>query len=171
MLKQLVVVSCVVVLGSCAAPEGKGLMASPEGSGAQVRFDPFHRPLPEIPLPNDFATRFDASSPTKRRINASTLAPTEWEKAARTEIDALDGWGTYQTVSVGFDKPLDLLNIVRRHQRDDYDPSNDAVYVVDITADSPDYCQPMPLDMGEGNFPLTLERPNYYPNDRNGDQW
>ncbi|MBL9038274.1 MAG: hypothetical protein JNG84_07170, partial [Archangium sp.] len=22
-----------------------------------------------------------------------------------------------------------------------------------------------------GNFPLTLERPNYYPNDRNGDQW
>ncbi|MBM4782599.1 MAG: hypothetical protein GQE15_33405, partial [Archangiaceae bacterium] len=75
----------------CMAPEGMGLSKTPEGAGPTVTFDPFHRPLPEIPLPNDFATRFDALSPTKRRLNASMLAPTAWEQRTREGLDALDG--------------------------------------------------------------------------------
>src|SRR5258707_14535949 len=81
-----------------AAPEG--LMATPFGSGAEVKFDVYHRPLPEIPLPNDFATRFDPGSPSKLRVNASLIAPTEWEKGARSVIDHLDGWGTFAPISV-----------------------------------------------------------------------
>ncbi len=167
---RLVLLSAVAIVSSCASPEGKGLMETGPGSGAEVTFDVFAKPLPNIPLPNDFATRFDASSPTRRRINASMMASTKWERATRHTLDQLDGWGTYQSVTVAFSKPLDLLNVIRRHQGDDYDPRDDAAYLIDITPDSPDFCRRTPLDMGEGNFPIVLERPGYFDNDREGDQ-
>ncbi|MEW6430465.1 MAG: hypothetical protein AB1730_03055 [Myxococcota bacterium] len=169
-MKRIIAIAVVALVAGCTSPEGSGLMKTAPGTGAEVKFDVFHRPLPEIPLPNDFATRFDATSPTRKRINASMLAPTKWEKATREVLDQLDGWGTYQTITVGFTRPLDLHNIIRRHQGDDYAPGDDAVYLIDITPDSPDYCQRVPLDMGEGNFPLTLERPTYFSNDRAGEQ-
>ncbi len=168
-MKRLLLAVTVAVCAACASPEAKGLWLTPEGSGAKVKFDVFHKPFPEIPLPNDFATRFDASSPTKRRLNASMVADTTWEQDTRAALDELDGWGTYQTVTVAFDRPLDVLDVARRHQRDDYDPSNDAVFLIDVTPDSPDFCQRVQLDMGEGNFPLTLERQSYFPNDFHND--
>ncbi|MBK7862847.1 MAG: hypothetical protein IPJ65_30415 [Archangiaceae bacterium] len=142
-----------------AAPEG--LMETPFGSGAEVKFDVTHRPLPDIPLPNDFASRFDPGSPTKLRVNASQQAATAWETGAREVIDQLDGWGTFAEVSVGFTRPLDVLNVVRRHQGDDYDFSDDAVFLVDVSPESPGFCKPVPLNMGEGNFPLVLESPDF----------
>jgi hypothetical protein len=149
---------------ACAAPEPQGLRRSDQGEGAEVRFDVFARPLPDIPLPNDIATRFDPASPTRRRLNASMVAPTAWERAMRGQLDSLDGWGTFAPITVGFTHRLDVEAILARH-RDDYDVRNDAVYVIDVTIDSPDFCRAMPLDMGEGNFPYTLERQSYYPND------
>lgn len=169
-MKPFFALAVSVALLGCPSPEDAGLLKAAPGTGALVRFDVFHKPLPEIPLPNDFATRFDASSPTKRRINASMVAATKWEQGTREALDQLDGWGTYQSITVGFSKPLDLNNIIRRHQGDDYAPGDDAVYLIDITRDSPDYCQRVPLDLGEGNFPLTLERPEYFSNDRPGEQ-
>ena len=67
-----------------------------------------HKPLPEIPLPNDFATVVDPSSPTGHRINVSTAAATRWETETRKSIDRLDGWGTFMPVTVAFEKPLDV---------------------------------------------------------------
>ena len=161
-----------VVLGvGCASPEGKGLMESGNGTGAEVVFDVFAKPLANIPMPNDFATRFDANSVTKKRINASMVATTKWERSTRESLDELDGWGTYQSVTVAFRKPLDVHNIIKRHQGDDYDPRDDAAYLIDITPDSPQFCQRIPLDLGEGNFPIVLERPGYFDNDREGDQF
>ncbi len=107
----------LMVLAGCASPEGKGLRATGDGTGAQVMFDIAAKPLPNIPLPNDFASRFDATSPTKKRINASMEASTKWERFTRASLDQLDGWGTYQSVTVAFDKPLDIHNIIRRHQK------------------------------------------------------
>lgn len=153
----------------CAEPTPSGLRRTDEGSGAEVKFDLFAKPLPEIPFPNDIATRFDPGSPTKRRINASMQAHTEWEKSTRYEIDQLDGFGTYAPISVSFTKPLDVEVIYQRHQGDDYDFSDDAVLVLDVNPDSPDFCQAVPLDMGEGNFPLTLERKTLFPNDPRAD--
>lgn len=170
-MKNLIKLLAVVILcAGCASPEGKGLMESGPGTGAEVVFDVFAKPLPNVPLPNDFATRFDATSATKKRINASMVATTKWERSTRESLDALDGWGTYQSITVAFKKPLDLHNIIRRHQGDDYDPRDDAAYLIDISPDSPDFCQRTPLDMGEGNFPIVLERPGYFDNDREGDQ-
>ncbi len=151
----------------CESPAPEGLAATPAGSGAQVRFDTFHRPLPEIPLPNDFATRFDAGSPTRRRINASVVAPAEWEQKTRKDLDDLDGWGTLAPITVSFDAPLDVENIIARHA-DRYDPKNDTLLVVDITENSPDRCKAMPVDLGQNLFPLALDRPDYYPDDPRG---
>lgn len=170
-MNRSTLVVTLLTLAGCASPEGKGLMASAPGTGAEVVFDVFAKPLPNVPLPNDFATRFDATSPTHRRVNASMMASTKWERSTRASLDQLDGWGTYQSVTVAFSKPLDVHNIIRRHQGDDYDPRDDVAYLVDITPDSPDFCSRTPLDMGEGNFPIILERPGYFDNDREGDQF
>ncbi len=150
----------------CAQP-AEGLARTPEGDGPRVVFDFDHRPLPEIPFPNDIATRNDPSSPTGLRINASLVAPTQLEGTARRRIDAMSGWGVFQPIAVRFDEPLSLDSILARH-RDylvggyDYDFSNDAVYVFDVTPDSPTYLQPVPLDFGEGNFPILLRTPEQY---------
>ncbi len=167
-MRRLLAALCVFAV-ACASPEASGLARSPDGEGPKVKFDVFHRPLPEIPLPNDFATRFDATSSTKRRLNASMVAPTQWEQKTRAALDALDGWGTLAPITVSFEADLDTENIIRRHHGDRYDPSNDVMLVVDVTKGSPDYCKAMPMDLGEGLFPARLDRPDYYPDDPRGD--
>ena len=68
----------VASLIACASEPPRGL-ADAQPAATTVAMDFFHRPLPEIPLPNDIATRFDENSPTHRRINASMIAPTQME--------------------------------------------------------------------------------------------
>jgi len=126
-----------------------------------VLFDPDAKPLPEIPFPNNLATRPDASSPTGRRINASLIAPTNLEATVRAKMDRLDGFGTLQAITVAFDQPLDPGEIIRRHHGD-HDFTNDAVLLIDVTPESPDFGQARPLDMGRGNFPLTLKKTDRY---------
>ena len=152
------------------APEG--LWMTQRQGGPRVVFDLFNRPLPEVPLPNDIATRPDPTSPTGRRINASQLAPTGLEEGVRARLDRVDGWGTYGAITVSFepvDQLLDIGNIMRRHIGDDFDFTDDAIYLVNIDRDSSNFGVPVPLDIGEGNFPVNLEqRDRYYDNDPRG---
>ena len=123
--------------GSCLSDAPAYLAMTPAGDGPQVRFDVYHKPFPDVPLPNDFATRYDATSPTKRRLNASIfVAPTKWEQATRAELDKLTGWGTLAPISVAFTDPNDPEVIVARHGNDLDDHSDDAVLLVDVTAGS-----------------------------------
>jgi hypothetical protein len=168
MVRALLAAS-LVFIAACASPEATGLMLAPEGTGASIVFDIEERPFPNVPLPNDFASRFDASSPTKKRLNASKVASTAWERAIRDELARLDGWGTYAPMSLSFSKQLDLGNLARRHVGDDYDQSDDALYVIDVTPNSPEFCQAVPLDVGNGNFPAVIEDRDYFPNDPRGD--
>ena len=78
----------------CMSQEPEGIAPS-QPADVTVKMDFFHRPLPEIPLPNDVATRFDANSATQLRLNASMLAPTDLERRVRTLIDELDGWHAF----------------------------------------------------------------------------
>ena len=160
-------VLCLVGTGAGCAEPAEGLSRTMDGEGPRVVFDFDHRPLPEIPFPNDIATRHDPSSPTGLRVNASLVAPTQLESTARERIDAMSGWGVFQPITVRFDKPLLLESILARHRDfliggDDYEFSNDAVYVFDITPGSPTYLEPVPLDFGEGNFPILLRTPEQY---------
>ncbi len=47
-------------------------------------------------------------------------------------------------------------------QRDNLDFADDAVFLVDLEPESPDFGRAVLLDMGRGNFPLTLEKSDYY---------
>lgn len=132
-----------------------------------VKFDFLARPLPEIPLPNDIAMRYDPESPTGRRINASMLAPTGLERYVRTRIDQIDGWGINQPISIPFTGPLDIKSILKGHRvpegtPDYYDLSDDVVYLIDVDPKSPEFGRKVYLDLGQGNYPYTLEDLNPY---------
>ncbi len=129
----------------------------------------FHRPLPEIPLPNNIATWPDPTSRTGLRINASLIADTDIEANSRRKMNQIEGWATFGLISVGFDMPdkapgstaLDLDNVRRRHQGDDYELRDDALYLVNLATGIP-----VPLDIGEGSFNYTLrDKRVYWPND------
>ena len=155
-------------LVACLGDEPEGLHRA-EPAETTVAMDFFHRPLPEIPLPNDIATRFDISSATGRRINASMVAPTGFERRVRELIDSLDGWGVLQPISIPFTGPLSIQSILEGHRDADYDPSNDVVYLIDVDRDSPDFGRIHHLDVGNGNFPVVVEDiEGYWKNDPRG---
>lgn len=154
-----------LLLAFAACAQSEGIRPTPDGSGPRVVFDPDRRPFPEIPFPNDVATRLDPDSPTGRRLNVGETGETRMEREVRRRLNGLDGFGTFQPITVSFDAPLELGDVIARHQGN-LDPADDAVYVVCIDPDSPDYGEPVPLDMGRGNFPAIL-RPDtvYHPAD------
>ena len=146
-----------------------GLGKSAEGDSATVKWDLYHKPLPDIPFPNDQAMWPDPTSRTGLRVNASTVAPTNIEETARRKFDQLEGFGTYAPITIGFQKrkdnpaqpALDLGNIAKRHQGDDYELANDAVYVVNL-----DTGVPALIDLGEGAFQYVVrEKGKYWRND------
>lgn len=135
--------------------------ASPSG-GPRVDFDLDERPFPDIPFPNDLATRADASSPTGKRLNVSTLAASAAEAKVRNAINEQTGFAVFAPMHVSFDAPLDVANLVTRHQQLTPDFADDAVYLVNVDRDSANFGEVVLLDMGLGNFPITLERANNY---------
>lgn len=148
-------------------PEGLG--RTPEGQGSTVKWDLYHKPLPEIPFPNDQAMWPDPTSRTGMRVNASTVAPTSIEETARRKFDQLEGFGTYAPITVGFQKrkdnpsqpAIDLANVMKRHQGDDYELANDTIYVVNL-----DTGIPAIMDLGEGSFQYVVrEKQKYWRND------
>ena len=124
------------------------------------------KPLPDIPLPNDIATRYDAQSATGRRINASMLAPTRLERSVRARIDEIDGWGINQPITIPFTAPIDVTSVLDGHRVKDgpdyYDLSDDVIYLIDVDPKSPEFGQKKYLDLGQGNFPYVLEDQNPY---------
>ena len=158
--------ACLATACLSDAPDG---IAKARPAATTVKLDFFHRPLPEIPLPNDIATRYDESSATGRRINASMIAPTGFEQRVRRKIDELDGWGVFQPITIPFTGPLDVESILEGHRDVDYDTANDVIYLIDVDRDSPDFGRVHPLDVGNGNFPVVLEDiDGYWDNDPRG---
>lgn len=153
--------AALLALPGCMAdsPEGLGF-----GNDAQttVVMDFDHEPNPLMPLPNDLATRADPNSPTGRRLNASIIAPTQYESRTRELIDELDGWGSFQPITVPFTGRLSITNIRERHDDADYDLSDDVIYLVDVDPDSPEFGTFHHMDLGNGNYPAVLESPNRY---------
>ena len=137
-----------------------GLRATPPGDGPVVKFDLTHRPLPELPLPNDVGTFADPTSRTGIRINASLVAPTGFEQRARADFATMEGWGTSAPISVAFAKQdgadpreaaIDLDDVARRMQGHDYDLSDDPLYVIDLATGRPVF-----LNVGNGMYPVVI---------------
>jgi hypothetical protein len=144
-----------------------GFVQHPSGDGPVVAWDLFAEPLPDIPFPNDFATRPDSNAATGRRVNVSLVADTELERDLRTRIADLDGFGTFQPLWVRFSSPdpeqsqlarIELEHVARVQAADTHF-EDDVVLVIDVTRDSPTYGEPVVLDFGNGNFPVGVEDP------------
>lgn len=145
---------------ACVGPEGEGLLPTPDGTGPRVIWDSKVKPLPDLPLPNNAATRLDPTSPTGRRINLSLQASTQAESLVRSKANTMDGFGTFSPVWVSFDKALDVEKF--RDDMLDEDPNNDPVYLINIDHNSDEFGRVMPLEAGQGNYPLGLEWPWQY---------
>lgn len=157
----------LTLLVACQAPGPEGL-ARAKPAAVTVKWDIFHKPLPEIPLPNDIATRFDATSPTGRRVNASLIAPTLLEQRVRRLADQLDGWGSFQPITIPFSGPIDVRSVIRGHRDVDYAEANDVIYLVNVDRKSKSFGKIHHLDVGNGNYPVILENRNYWENDPRG---
>lgn len=131
-----------------------GLGATQRTGGPQVVWDLEALPLPEIPLPNDQATRLDPSSPTGRRLNVSTRAVTDYESKIRAKFNTYDGFGTYAPISVRFDAPLALGPIRTAFENDDF--RDDPFFVLNVDPECTRYGEEVALDMGRGRFPTVL---------------
>lgn len=132
--------------------ESFGLGQSKASGGPKVIYDPLALPLPEIPLPNDVATRLDPRSPTGRRLNISAQASTDYERRARRHFNELDGFGTYAPIMVSFDAPLDLNDFTARHQNTDF--RDDAVFLINLSPQCERFGEEVYLDVGAGRFPV-----------------
>lgn len=153
MMQVWFVAAALVGCDPSGAP-GEGLLPTVQTGGPVVMWDIEATPLPEIPLPNNAATRYDASTATGRRLNFSEEAPTEVERRARRSFNTLDGFGTFAPVTVRFDAPLDLNAIVDRHGTDP-DFRDDVVYLLNVDPTCEDYGDEVALDLGGGRFPVT----------------
>lgn len=138
-----------------SGPSPTGLGPTTPRGGPVVVWDVAHKPLPEIPLPNDQATRLDPGSPTGRRLNVGTAATTRYESKVRALFDKLDGFGAYAPISVRFDQPLDLQGLVARHGKND-DFRDDAVFLLNVDRRCKRFGEEIALDFGRGRFPITL---------------
>ena len=164
----LSVLSIAGLLASgCRASDPEGLAVAARAQ-TTIKMDFYDRPLPTIPLPNDVATRFDATSATMRRVNASMIAPTGLERRVRELIDGLDGWGLFQPISVPFTGPIDVQSILDAHRDRNYDLADDVIYLVNVTPDSPKFKKVYHLDVGNGNYPVVLEKSHYWDHDPRG---
>ena len=77
------------------------------------------------------------------------------EQEARRKINELTGFGVYAPFTVSFDQLIDLDEVKRRH-RDDGDFRT--MHFSSSRTDSPDYLQPVRLEVGHGRFPQDLDR-------------
>lgn len=137
-----------------------GLRLSQPTGGPVVKFDLDARPFPEIPFPNDLATRVDPTVPTNKRLNVSLVGGSIQEERVRRVLGQMTGFGTYSPITVPFSAPLDLNNLKTRHQEKTPDFSNDAVYLVNIEPKSPNFGKLELLDLGLGNFPVLHAEPD-----------
>ncbi len=137
-------------------------LASTNGNdtGPRIVWDAEATPLPNLPLPNDIATRPDPTSPTGLRVNIPLAAPTAHETTLRRQLAELDGFSTYGPLSLSFDGPIDVLALKTLHADSDF--ANDGIYLINLNRSSPSYGKPVPLDIGGGRFPLGLERSDQY---------
>ena len=160
----------IFVLPFSQPARAPSLRATPDGDGPLVTVDWDAEPLPDLPFPNDLATRPDPSSPTGLRLNISLVADTHHQSEDREKLNKLSGWGIFQPITVGFRSLLDLDDLAERHANDkrsgDARLDNDAFFVVDVTEGSPTFGQAAPIDIGEGRFPMDVWGPQrYFEND------
>ena len=161
-----------VLLAACEVDIAPvGLRLTPAGTGPRVRYDAAR----DVPLPSDIAAAADPTSRTGRRPGLSAGGTTALARELRAELDAMEGWGVSQPITVGFERStttdvrlpaIDVEAVRSRMADDEHDPANDPFYVVNLSTGIPAL-----LDVGAGYSPLTVRDPaRYATTDRKGSE-
>ena len=148
----------------------QGLRATPPGDGPHIVFD-----LRAPPAAGDSAAERRRDVP---RSDEPHRPPHQREhgradgieESARAGFADMEGWGTFAPITLAFARgagadphlpAIDLDDVKARMTRDGHDFTNDPVYVINLKTGVP-----VMLDMGDGDFPLTLhDESAYWPND------
>ncbi len=150
-MRVVVVLLCAVMAG-CFSEAPSGLAVAGAGEGPAVVYDPTRQPEPEVPFPNDLATRFDPTSRTGRRLNLAEHSPLESEAKLRRQLNRLDGFSVVGAITVPFDAPLDLSSVTA-----------DSIKVYDVTPLSDEFGREVPLDLYAEAFPPYFEPRRVFP--------
>ncbi len=164
--------SVLLFLAGCVSgqEDPSTLFQSAGGNGPMIHVDPLTQYTPEIPFPNDIATVMDVTSPTGRRVNIRTFAPTVFEETVREHLVALDGFGTFAPLSVAFLSPLDL-ETVNSNILDPADRNQNTILLLDLGDTVPYWgTRLVPMDTeNNANFPIHIagfpfpERSRHFP--------
>lgn len=159
-MRTLTLLSLPLVAACVNGPRSEGLAPAENTGGPQIVWDIEARPLPEIPLPNNAATRLDPGSPTGRWVNVSFEAATQYERDVRSEFNRLDGFGSYGAVTVKFSELIDLDDLWQRHNGDGAtgpdDFRDDAVYLLNVDPTCRRFGEEVGLEVGRGRNVATL---------------
>ena len=155
---QLLLWLPLTLLIACEGPEPESLAPTPEGDGARIIYAPLQRPDADIPFPNNAATRLDPTSPTGRRLNLTLESPLESESKLRRHLNELDGFSLVGPITVAFEEPLDLSTV-----------THESVMLYDVSPSSPNYLEAIPLDLGEGAWPVDIKPRNIFPYEANAE--
>lgn len=157
-------VVCAVLLVGCLGGDSDpgdeaGRVDSSHGPfGPAVVYEPLHRPVPEVPFPNDAMLRPSDHVADETEWNLSPEAPTAAERRVRTMMQGLDGFGPFAPITVSFSGPIDLETV-----------TDDTVLLVNIEPGHEREGELVPLDLGKGYFP-TARTHAYWPHDAKGQE-
>jgi len=129
----------------------------------KIKWEPSLKPFPVIPFPNDLAARPDPYSRTGIRLNLPLSATTKFEMRQRELMNELDGFSTFGAITIPFTGRIDLDGFFKKMT--DNDPSNDPVYVINISPSSKAYRKPVLFDINYGFYPLRREPVSFNPFD------
>ena len=75
----------------------------------------------------------------------------------------------FQPITIPFTGPLDVESILAGHRDANYDTADDVIYLINVSRESKEFGKIHPLDVGNGNYPVILERMDkYWKNDPRG---
>ena len=144
-----------MALGACEPDETPGLypaLLPGQVAGPMVVFDPLRLPDPEVPFPNDLATRVGIDG--RSSLNVSEEASTAYERRFRKHLNEIPGFSGMTPISVSFDGPIELRTV-----------TDQTVYVVNVQPGSKRFGERLPLDLGRGWFPHDILPTSYFPLD------
>lgn len=135
-------------------PGAMGMAVPPGPHGPAIMFNPLIQPIPDVPFPNDLSLRITDDTLAGVSWNVATDQPSDHRTRLRERVNRLDGFGPYAPITVSFDGPIDLTTVTAR-----------SVIVINIEPGHPREGEQIPLDLGQGFFPLESATQNLFAQD------
>lgn len=144
----------VLAAFGCNGPAPQTLRLTPEGTGPALSYSPLEKPDAISFFPSDLATRYDPTSPTRKRLNISLERDLEVSKHLREQLNRLDGFSVVSPISIPFDAPLDLSTV-----------KDGGIRLFNVSPESEGYGEEVSLDLQGTHYPTEFKPREVFPYD------